>query len=111
MGFLGFFWKRISNSVSSDPLWEQAGEEPPTKKINPKFPMTQLVGRQSERTKENQALRKSWAWKLNLSHWGTGIPRTDKRAHARVVSNLLIISVQKLPVFSVRFKAIASNMF
>jgi len=29
---------------------------------------------------------------LNLSTCGTGIPWNDKRAHARVVSNLLIIS-------------------
>lgn len=39
---------------------------------------------------------------LNLSDWGTGIPDNDKRAHARDVSNLLIISLSKNYQFSIR---------
>ncbi len=42
---------------------------------------------------------------LNLPTGGTGIPWNDKRAHARDVSLLLILSFLKLPVFQSRFKA------
>ena len=38
---------------------------------------------------------------LNLSTSGTGIPCNDKRAHARVVSRLLIVPLQKITSFLV----------
>ena len=60
----------------------------------------------------NQTLRKSWARNSTHCHWGTGIPCNNKRAHARVVSKLLIISLHKNYQFSMaRFKANASNIF
>lgn len=39
---------------------------------------------------------------LNLLNWGTGIPCTNKRAHAMVVSKLLIISCAKITSFQFR---------
>lgn len=48
---------------------------------------------------------------LNLPTWGTGIPCNDKRAHARVVSLLLIISLQlKTPVFEVENQSECFNV-
>lgn len=45
-------------------------------------------------------IRNKKAWDSTYRLWGTGIPRNSKRAHARVVSLLLILSfLIKLPVF------------
>jgi len=58
------------------------------------------LGSKTPGAKKNKA-QKTGA-KLNLCYQGTGIPHNDKRAHARVVSHLLIVLLQKLPVFYLR---------
>ena len=53
-----------------------------------------------------------WAWDSTYRIRGTGIPCNDKRAHARVVSNLLIVPLLKNYQFSdAGLKANASNFF
>ena len=99
MGFFGFFLKRISNRIRPALELEPIDDKCSSKKTSQLFPITHWLG-DASRSNRNQTLRKSWAWNSTYCHWGTGIPCNNKRAHARVVSNLLIISLQKLPVFN-----------
>ncbi|RUA18582.1 MAG: hypothetical protein DSY83_01875 [Flavobacteriia bacterium] len=55
--------------------------------------------------------KKKLGVKLNLPASGTGIPCTDKRAHARVVSQSTYhLQCKNYQFSSERFKAIASNV-
>ncbi|SNZ01720.1 hypothetical protein SAMN06265377_3562 [Flagellimonas pacifica] len=66
------------------------------------FPITLLVGRCPEKDKKKPSAKKKLGMELNLLVWGTGIPCNNKRAHARVVSHLLIVSLQKITSFQTK---------